>query len=198
MAGAAESNACLSPSIVVLGLGNPILCDDAVGLRVTAVLRELLAAQPVAGVEILQSTRAGFELIDLLSGFRTAIIVDSLVVPEPVPGRVRELRLADVGGSARLNAVHEINLATAYQLAKTLAIPMPATVEIYAVEAAEVHLVTETMTAAVAAAVAPLARRILGRLWWLAGEDATAGATPTAEAGRSRTYSRSFYPPDES
>jgi len=183
--------------MVVLGLGNPILCDDAVGLRVTAVLREMLAAQPVAGVEILESTRAGFELIDLLSGFRTAIIVDSLVVPEPEPGRVRELRLADVGGSARLNAVHEINLATAYQLAETLAIPMPETVEIYAVEAAEVHLVTETMTAAVEAAVAPLAERLLERVRYLASQDAPAGNAPATEDGRMRPYSRSFYPPDE-
>jgi hydrogenase maturation protease len=185
-----------TPSIVVLGLGNPILCDDAVGLRITSELRRLLAEEPVAGVEVLESTRAGFELIDLLSGYRRAIIVDSLVIPDPVPGRVRELSLADVGGSARLNAVHEINLATAYQLAEKLSIPMPESVEIFAVEAAEVYEVTETMTPAVTAAVAPLARRLHARLVELAralGTDGESDEPP--ENGR--PYSRSFYPPGE-
>ena len=124
-----------SARTAVLGLGNPVLTDDAVGLRVAERLRALLDADPVPGADVLASTRAGFELIDMLQGYARAIIVDALELPDPRPGRVRSLDLGSFAGSARLNSAHEIDVATAFELARTLGIPMPGSVEIFAVEA---------------------------------------------------------------
>lgn len=137
---------------IVLGLGNPILTDDAVGLRVAEELGRLLDDSPLPAVTVRTGTRGGFELIDLLAGYDRAIIVDALTMPEPVPGRIRRLELAAVSGSARLVGGHEIGIQTALRLARELGIPMPALVEIYAVEAMEVLTFSETMTPAVAAA----------------------------------------------
>ena len=39
---------------------------------------ELLDEEPIPGVQVLTSTRAGFELIDLLAGADRAILVDCL------------------------------------------------------------------------------------------------------------------------
>jgi hydrogenase maturation protease len=150
----------MAKRIAVLGLGNPVLCDDAVGLRVVEHLRHLLEEDPVRDVDVMASTRAGFELIDILQGYEHAIIVDCLDLPEPTPGRVRSLDLTHFQGSARLNAPHEINLHTAFGFAERLGIPMPGTVEIYAVEAADVRTLTEEMTPEVAASVEPLAREL--------------------------------------
>lgn len=150
----------MAKRIAVLGLGNPVLCDDAVGLRVVERLRHLLEEDPVRDVDVLASTRAGFELIDILQGYDHAMIVDCLDLPEPTPGRVRSLDLTHFQGSARLNAPHEINIHTAFAFAERLGIPMPATVEIYAVEAGDVRTLSEEMTPAVAAAVEPLAREL--------------------------------------
>lgn len=142
---------------VVLGLGNPLLCDDAVGLRVAAALQELMQADPVDGVTVVTSTRAGFELIDLLAGASEAIIIDCLDVPNAEPGRVRRLDLQHVAGSARLVGAHDLDVAAAFQLAAAMGISMPDSVEIYGVEAAETRRFSECLTPPVEAAAAMLA-----------------------------------------
>jgi len=149
---------------VVLGLGNSLLCDDAAGLRVAEALQELLQADPVDGVTVVTSTRAGFELIDLLAGFRDAIIIDCLDVPDAEPGRVRRLDLQDVAGAARLVGAHDLGVAVAFQLAAEMGISMPDSVEIYGVEAAETRCFSERLTPPVEAAAANLARVLHARL----------------------------------
>jgi len=145
---------------VVLGLGNPLLSDDAAGLAVADELERLLAERPIAGVEVARSSRGGFELIDLLAGFQRAVIVDALVTVDPCPGRVHRLEPAQVSGSARLVGSHEVGLATALELAEALGIVMPETVTVYGVEAADVTTFAETPTPAVAAAIVRLAREL--------------------------------------
>jgi hydrogenase maturation protease len=173
---------------VVLGLGNPVLCDDGVGLAVVSALRRLLEAAPIPGVDVLASTRAGFELIDLLQDYRRAILVDCLALPDPQPGRVRRLGLDDVSGSSRLVNAHEISVGVAFQLAERMGIPMPTEVEIFAVEAADTCTISEGLTPAVEAAVAPLCRDIYEDL----KRRAPAAETQDTEDFRNR---RAFYAP---
>lgn len=145
---------------VVLGLGNPILSDDGVGLAVAGELKRLLAVAPVRGVDVLASTRAGFELIDLLRGYARAVILDCIVLSDPQPGRVCRLTLDDVSGCARLVNAHELSVGTAFRLAEQMGVPMPREVEIIAVEAADTSTIAEGLTPAVQATVSPLAREI--------------------------------------
>ena len=152
-----------SIAVAVLGLGNSVLTDDAVGLHVAAEVERLLREHPIAGVSVLTSSRAGFELINLLTGFTHALIIDCLELPEPVPGRVQHLNLSRLSGSARLIGVHDISVADAFELATVLGTEMPGIVEIYAVEGGDMLTLCEEMTPAVAAAVAPLARSVLAR-----------------------------------
>lgn len=174
-------------SIVVLGLGNPVLTDDAAGLEVIAELERLLAAEPLAGINLESSTRAGFELLDLLHGYRHAILVDCIDVPDAIPGRIRELSLADFTGSARLVNAHELSVAAAFALAERLGLAMPEVVEIYAIEAADVSTLSEALTPEVAVAVQSLARQLQAKLRLL-----TDGEGPGADAKPQR---RSFYDP---
>lgn len=150
-------------AVAVLGLGNPVLSDDGVGLHVAAEVERLLREGPIAGVTVLASTRAGFDLINLLTGFTHALIIDCLDLPEPVPGRIRLMDLNSLSGSARLVGVHDISVADAFELAKVLGTEMPGTVEIYAVEGGDTQTISEEMTPAVAAAVLPLARTVCVR-----------------------------------
>jgi hydrogenase maturation protease len=145
---------------VVLGLGNPLLCDDAVGLRVAAALQELMQAEPVEGVRVVTSLRGGFELIDLLAGASEAIIIDCLDVPDAEPGRIRRLDRDQVAGAARLVGAHDLSVGTAFQLAAEMGISMPDPVDIYGVEAAETRCFSERLTPPVEAAVAGLSRHL--------------------------------------
>ncbi len=151
-------------STIVLGLGNPVRCDDAVGLRVAEAVERLLEEDPLPDVSVATSTRAGLELIDLLAGASHAVIVDCLALPDAVPGRVTRLTLDDVAGSARLVGAHDVTIGTAFKFARASGVPMPDAVDIYAVEAADVDRIEEGLSPAVAAAVPDLARAIHRRL----------------------------------
>jgi hydrogenase maturation protease len=133
-------------------------------LHVVEKLKSLLEADPVPGVDVHLSTRAGFELIDILRGYEAAVIVDAIESSDPIPGRVRKLDLKHFAGSVRLNSAHDINIATAFELASKLGIPMPAEVEILAVEVGDARTLSEELTAPVAAMVEGLAREIHARL----------------------------------
>jgi hydrogenase maturation protease len=156
--------ACVSGATIVLGLGNPVRYDDAVGLRVAEAVDRLLEAEPLPGVSVATSTRAGLELIDLLAGASHAIIVDCLVLPNAVPGRVTRLTLDDVAGSARLVGAHDVTIATAFRFARAAGVPMPEEVDIYAIEAADVDRIEEGLSPAVASAVDCVAGEIHRRL----------------------------------
>jgi len=149
-----------SARIAVLGMGNPVVSDDRVGLAVAEELRRMLERAPVPAVTVLESMRGGLDLIDLLSGYSHAIIVDCLTVPNPTPGQVRRLALDRIAGSARLVNAHEVSITHAFQLAAKMGIDMPGVVEIFAVEGGDTSTISEQMTPAVSAAVGPLAEEI--------------------------------------
>ena len=186
----------MNERIVILGLGNPVLTDDAVGLKVVDELEKLLKADPIPGVEVLASTRAGFELIDLLQEFDHAIIIDAIEVENPQPGRIQQIDLSDLTGNARLIAVHEISINVAFELAEKLGIPMPKTVEILAVEVEDVITLSEEMTPKVAAIVEPFAVELYERVKKRAGEFIRTDDDRDDENNNRTGKIRAFYPPN--
>lgn len=149
----------------------------------------MLEVAPIPGVDVLASTRAGFELIELLRDYRRAILVDCLALSDPQPGRVRRLGLDDVSGSSRLVNAHEVSIGVAFQLAERIGIRMPTEVEILAIEAGDTCSIAEGLTPAVEAAVGPLCREIYEDLT----RRAPATDPPDSEEFRQR---RAFYSPD--
>ena len=158
------------PSTVLVGLGNPVRGDDAVGLRVAEAVEDLLRARPVAGARVATSTRGGFELMELLTGADRAIVVDCLDLPDARPGHVRALSLEEVAGCARLVGSHDIGLATAVALGRLLGAAMPEHVEIVGIEAEVADRIEEGLSPGVAAAV-PLVAEWLHRRLVLAASD---------------------------
>lgn len=146
--------------IAVLGLGNPVVGDDRVGLAVAHEVSRLLDESPVPGVTVLESMRGGFELLDLLSGYDRAVIVDCMVSPDPCPGRVHRLSLDHVEGSVRLLNAHELGIHDVFRFARELNMPMPRDVEIIGIEGQEMGMLTEQMSPVVEAVVEKLAREI--------------------------------------
>jgi hydrogenase maturation protease len=152
------------PRTVVIGLGNPVRADDGVGLAVAGELGRLLALEPIEGVAIRTSERAGFELLELLSGAGRALIVDCLEAASPRPGRVRLLTVQRVSGAARLVGAHDLSIGAVIELAHLLGVPMPEHVEILGIEAADTTTLVERLTPAVAAVVGPVAQWLHTRL----------------------------------
>ena len=61
---------------LILGLGNPLVTDDSVGLRVIEQLKPLLADR--ADVEVSEDYWGGLRLMERMIGFDRAIVVDAI------------------------------------------------------------------------------------------------------------------------
>jgi hydrogenase maturation protease len=145
---------------LVLGLGNDILTDDAVGLLVARAV----AAQAGPAVQVREACVAGFDLVELLAGHERAIIVDAIRTAGGTPGAVYRLTPADFPRPVRLGAVHEIGLLAELGLGRAVGHVMPADVVVIAVEAQETEAFGEQPTPAVAAAVPEAVAAVLAEI----------------------------------
>jgi hydrogenase maturation protease len=137
--------------ILVLCLGNDLLCDDAFGAAVASKIENQYA--PDERVEILFAAVAGFNLLDLLTDRSSVIIIDSICTGKCTPGTLHFFRGSTLAPSRTLTGSHEIGLPTALALGNELGLNMPPEVDILAVEADDVYTISESMTPAVSAAV---------------------------------------------
>ena len=115
-------------STLVLGIGNPILTDDGVGIKIS---RKLKKENPE--LEVLETSEAGITLLDLIVGYNKLIIIDSIKTEKGKPGDLYKLELEDLRPSKDLSSSHGIGIATAFELGKELGYKMPEHISIYAV-----------------------------------------------------------------
>lgn len=139
-------------STLVLGMGNPILSDDGVGLLVAERLR---SAPLPEDVEVRLSEVAGIRLLELVRGFTRVIIIDALKSPAEagrVPGEIVRYESKDFKGGQRWGSAHSIGIDTALELGRKLGCEMPAEVTVFAIEAVDVETFGEELSPPVAAA----------------------------------------------
>ena len=139
-------------STLVLGMGNPILSDDGVGLLVADRLRE--SPLPESG-EVAQSEGGGLRLLELVRGFTRVIIIDALRSPAESgrhPGEVHRYEAKDFKGGHRYGSAHSIGLDTALEIGHKLGYDMPKEVTVFAIEAEDVETFGEELSPPVAAA----------------------------------------------
>ncbi|MCL2607799.1 MAG: hydrogenase maturation protease [Methanomassiliicoccaceae archaeon] len=139
-----------SENVLVVGLGSPIMSDDAIGLKVV----EHIEAMNLPGVDTQQEAIGGLDIIPVIMGYRSAVIVDAIKTGSYDPGTVIILDPEDFEPTVANASAHEINLATAMHIGRQFEpAGMPDSVKFVAVEALDLVTVSETMTDAVADAL---------------------------------------------
>lgn len=150
--------------ILLLGLGNDILSDDALGLLVARQLRRELGNHPV--IEVRETTEMGLALLDFLTGCDAAVLVDAIQTGQAPPGFFHELEPA---GLTRFTGrpPHFLGVGETLAFGRALGLPMPRRVKILAVEVADPFTLGTAMTPALQAALPAAvsrARRLLEEL----------------------------------
>ena len=138
-----------SPRLLVLGLGNDLLRDDSIGLRLTQALSGRLPAG--SNITILQSLEAGLALLDIVAGYDQLIIVDAVQTGHAQPGCVHELEVDQLpllpGGSP-----HFLGLAEMLALGRELHLPVPLKARVFAVEVEDPYTLEQGLTPTLSAA----------------------------------------------
>ena len=114
---------------IILGFGNPILTDDAVGIRIA---EELEGEFPDITVEAF--CEAGLAILEEVTGYDRLVIIDSIKTGKGKPGELYKLELEDLNPRSDFSSSHGLDIATAFKLGEKLGYPLPQEVSIYAVE----------------------------------------------------------------
>lgn len=154
---------------VVIGLGNPILTDDSVGIKVSRVIRDLLTdqheiTQGSDTIDVKEVYAGGIRLMDAMTGYDQACVVDAMMTGRFKPGEVTEFDLDKLCGTRNMVCTHDTNLSTALALGRMLNIHLPSTIKIWGVEAFDVTSFGEQLTDEIERAVPVAVNAILREL----------------------------------
>jgi hydrogenase maturation protease len=144
-------------STLVLGIGNPILSDDGVGIEVARLLKE-----QVPSITVEETNEASVALLDLITGYDKLIIIDSIKSGQGKPGELYKLSLEDFGTSMDFASLHGMDIATAFEVGESLGCTMPRSVSIYAVEVKDNSTFAERCTPEVACRIPLAVKQIIG------------------------------------
>ena len=137
----------LPAKTLLLGMGNPYLSDDAVGIRLVRDFSRRLGC--VLNLEIIEECSAGgLNLLDLLEGFERLVVVDSIKTRDGIPGRWYRFTAERLRETMNLSSIHDANFATALELGRRVGMKIPPEREthIFAVEILDNLTFSEQLT----------------------------------------------------
>lgn len=178
--GTTEGRAPVPSRVLVLGLGDDGLSDDAVGLHVAQSLIELLDHRRIQGIDVVASCETGLSLLEVIHGHLDLILVDAVQTGHMPPGSVHEFderRLLRMPGMpSHFHGVSEI-----LELGRALGLPMPRRVRIMGIEVQDPFTLGTRLTPALRRAMPAVVERVtnLALHWSL---DRSGGRAPSRSA----------------
>ncbi len=168
--------------ILVLGLGNDILKDDAAGLRVAEAAGQMLAGE--TDIEVRTTTSMGLTLLDEIADREAVVIVDAVHTGNAKPGAVHCMAPVML---KRLRAAspHFLGLGETLELGRRLNLAMPEKIAVFAIEIEDPFALGETLTPTIAAVVPSAAAKVadLARIF------ASGGQSTADTRGNQRAHS---------
>jgi len=145
---------------LVFGLGNTILRDDGVGIKVVRELKERMQEHH-SGIEFKEGSVGGLSILDEIEGFDRLVLVDSIKTADGKPGEVYRLSPEDFNTPAHLVNAHGVDFVTAVKLGRKLGYKMPEIIDIYAVQVEDNVTFSKECTSDVQASIPEIADVIM-------------------------------------
>ena len=101
---------------IILGIGNPILGDDGVGIKVVKELKKHLKDPDI---KLDEAATGGINLLDQMMGYDKAILIDTIKNKNIKHGEIKRLSLDDFPSFHSYNP-HDISLPEACVIARQL------------------------------------------------------------------------------
>jgi len=114
---------------LILGMGNPILSDDGVGLLIAESLKDR-----IPGVDVALSAMIGLSLFDLIIGYDALFIIDAMTTVNGKFGELKKISEHDRHGTLHLFSSHGLNIFELMALGIRCGLPMPHLAAVYGIE----------------------------------------------------------------
>lgn len=122
---------------IIIGVGNPIASDDAVGVVVAQRL-----ARRLPDFDVDAGCTGGFDLVDRIVGYRRAVIIDAMITNRFPLGTVTRVDL-DRSNCLLFASSHGISVSQAIEFARQVGAEIPQEIIIYGVEIGNVQCFSE-------------------------------------------------------
>lgn len=147
-------------AILVLGIGNSLMNDDAVGVTAIEQLRECYHLPE--GVTVVDGGTLGLDLLPMLEGVKKLLIIDAIDMGA-IPGALFRLEGAEVPRAfASKLSVHQMGVQDLLAVAE-LQGHVPEALVVWGIQPGSIEMEMR-LTPAVAAAITPLLDGVLGEL----------------------------------
>jgi hydrogenase maturation protease len=154
---------------LVIGLGNPILTDDGVGVKVAYEVEKVVSSTSREDIDVIEASAGGLRLMELMIGYDRLILIDAFCADNGnQPGTIRRLTfddLRDVSPTQHSASAHDTTFVTAFELGRTIGLKLPTSISIYAIEVENLYEFGDQPTPAVAAAIPEATAAVLDELY---------------------------------
>jgi len=144
---------------IVVGLGNPILSDDSVGIKVAELVKQRVPGNQ--DIEVTEAYAGGLRLMEVIAGYDQAIIVDAMKSGRYPVGTIRVLGADSLAKTRNTLCTHDGDLSMALELGRDLGLATPGSLKIIGIEAEEVERFGEELTCGVRAALPKAVEEVL-------------------------------------
>lgn len=141
---------------IIIGVGNPILTHDSVGVKVAKSVYTKMNDQ--SAIEVSELNVGGLGLMEAIVGYERAIIIYAISTEQGKPGDVYSLY------PSNLLCPYDTDLAAAIELGELLGLQMPSDIKMWAIEVDGTNNVSEGLTENVEKAVTVVVDNILADL----------------------------------
>jgi hydrogenase maturation protease len=115
---------------LVLGIGNPILSDDGVGLLIAQSLKGELEE-----VDVIAADVSGLNLLDLIQGYDQLFVIDALITRGTASGTLKKLPEGE--GGCHFFSSHGLGFFEMMAFGRALGLKIPELLSVYGIEIGE-------------------------------------------------------------
>jgi hydrogenase maturation protease len=115
--------------MLILGMGNPILSDDGVGLSIAKLLQTR-----INGADVAYSAMIGLNLLDLILDYKMVFIIDAMTSSTSVIGKLSKISADGRSGTLHLFSSHGLNIFDLVEFGALCGLEMPILGAVYGIE----------------------------------------------------------------
>lgn len=144
-------------SVLVLGIGNTILSDDGVGIKVAREIKKR-----IGDIDLAEINTIGISVLDHIRGYNKVVIIDSVINEDISPGTIREFSIVEIEKSHPFLS-HGINLPLAIEFGRQCGEDIPRDIKIYGIGTKDTTTFNESCTKEVEESIPKIVEYIIDK-----------------------------------
>lgn len=143
---------------LILGIGNDILTDDAIGPTLCDDLKQTFGH---LSIDFEKLNVGGLEILEFIQDYSTVIFIDAIKSQDSQVGDVNLYTPENFKETLHLSNLHDTNFITSLELGKSLDLTIPPNIYIVTIEIKEDMVFSEYFTEELAASYDSIKQKVL-------------------------------------